>query len=441
MRLPSLAAGTDLAVDLGTANTVVFRRGEGIVLFEPSVVAMDQQTGQVYAVGEKARQMLGRTPATIVATRPLRHGVIADFETTEQMLGQFIRLVGGSGLRRAVIVCVPSGLTGVERDAVVEATLSAGAREAHLIEEAMAGAIGAELPVEDAVASLVVDVGGGTSEMAVIALGGIVVSTSLPVGGYDLDDAIVRFVQDQHRLLVGHEQAEKVKLEVGSALEGHAAAAEAEVAGRYMSTGMLARITLGEDEVRQALERPLSRIVSALKELLEQTPAQLASDIADRGITLVGGGALLPGFGELIRRETGLPVSRDPEPLTTVARGAGAALAAPPALTPRTPLSTSDHETKSKSANTLPIEARWTISASTISAESSPSSKPGQPSSHNSVITCTARSTSGSRPRRRATANARSQTSATSCTSRSTRSESSSARARPLSGSPDAASM
>jgi rod shape-determining protein MreB and related proteins len=327
MRLPSLAAGTDLAVDLGTANTVVFRRGEGIVLFEPSVVAMDQQTGQVYAVGEKARQMLGRTPATIVATRPLRHGVIADFETTEQMLGQFIRLVGGSGLRRAVIVCVPSGLTQVERDAVVEATLAAGAREAHLIEEAMAGAIGAELPVEDAVASLVVDVGGGTSEMAVIALGGIVVSTSLPVGGYDLDDAIVRFVQDQHRLLVGHEQAERVKLEIGSALEGHALVSEAEVAGRYMSTGMLARITLGEDEVRRALERPLARIVAALKELLEQTPAQLASDIADRGITLVGGGALLPGFADLIRGETGLPVTRDPEPLTTVARGAGAALA------------------------------------------------------------------------------------------------------------------
>ncbi len=326
MRLPSLAAGTDLAVDLGTANTVVFRRGEGIVLFEPSVVAMDQQTGQVYAVGEKARQMLGRTPATIVATRPLRHGVIADFETTEQMLGHFIRRVGGSRLRRAVIVCVPSGLTQVERDAVVEATLAAGAREAHLIEEAMAGAIGAELPVEDAVASLVVDVGGGTSEMAVIALGGIVVSTSLPVGGYDLDDAIVRFVQDHHRLLVGHEQAERVKLEVGSALQGHARVAETEVAGRYMSTGMLARITLGEDEVRQALERPLNRIVTALKELLEQTPAQLASDIAGRGVTLVGGSTLLPGFPELLRGETGLPVSRDREPLTAVARGAGAAL-------------------------------------------------------------------------------------------------------------------
>ncbi len=327
MKLPSLAAGNDLAVDLGTANTVVFRRGEGIVLFEPSVVAMDEQTGQVYAVGEKARRMLGRTPATIVATRPLRHGVIADFETTEQMLGQFIRLVGGSRHRRAVIVCVPSGLTQVERDAVVEAALAAGAREAHLIEEAMAGAIGAGLPVEDAVASLVVDVGGGTSEMAVIALGGIVVATSLPVGGYDMDDAIVRFVQEQHRLLVGHEQAERVKLEIGSALEGHAALAEAEVAGRYLSTGMLARITIGEDEVRRALERPLNRIVTALKELLEQTPEQLASDIADRGVTLVGGGTLLPGFAELVRRETGLPVSQDDEPLTSVARGAGAALA------------------------------------------------------------------------------------------------------------------
>jgi rod shape-determining protein MreB len=326
MRLPSLAAGTDLAVDLGTANTVVFRRGEGIVLFEPSVVAMDQQTGQVYAVGEKARQMLGRTPATIVATRPLRHGVITDFETTEQMLGHFIRMVGGGRLRRAVIVCVPSGLTQVERDAVVEATLAAGAREAHLIEEAMAGAIGAGLPVEDAVASLVLDIGGGTSEMAVIALGGIVVASSVPVGGYDLDEAIVRFAHEQHRLLVGHEQAERVKLEIGSALEGHAAAAETEVAGRHMSTGMLTRIALGEDEVRQALERPLNRIVLALKDLLEQTPEQLASDIADRGVTLVGGGTLLRGFPELVRRETGLPVSRDPEPLTTVARGAGAAL-------------------------------------------------------------------------------------------------------------------
>ena len=327
MRLPSLAAGTDLAVDLGTANTVVFRRGEGIVLFEPSVVAIDEQSGQVYAVGEKARRMLGRTPATIVATRPLRHGVITDFETTEQMLGHFIRRAGGSRLRRAVIVCVPSGLTQVERDAVVEAALAAGAREAHLIEEAMAGAIGAGLPVEDAVASLVLDIGGGTSEMAVIALGGIVVAASLPVGGYDLDDAIVRFAHEQHRLLVGREQAERLKLEIGSALEGHATAAEAEIAGRHMSTGMLTRVGIGEAEVRSALQRPLTRIVTALKDLLEQTPPELASDIAARGVMLVGGGTLLPGFPELVRSETSLPVSRDAEPLTTVARGAGAALA------------------------------------------------------------------------------------------------------------------
>ena len=314
-------------MDLGTANTVVFRSGEGIVLFEPSVVAMDQQTGQVYAVGEKARQMLGRTPATIVATRPLRHGVIADFETTEQMLGQFIRLVGGSRSRRAVIVCVPSGLTQVERDAVVEATLSAGAREAHLIEEAMAGAIGAGLPVEDAVASLVVDVGGGTSEMAVIALGGIVVATSLPVGGYDLDDAIVRFVQDQHRLLVGHEQAERVKLEIGSALEGHATVAETQVAGRYMSTGMLARITLGEDDVRQALERPL---------VADRRGAEGATRADPRPARL---GHRRPRSHARRRRRACCRASQTSsaarpdcpsiairEPLTTVARGAGAAL-------------------------------------------------------------------------------------------------------------------
>ena len=329
---------------------------------------MDQQTGQVYAVGEKARQMLGRTPATIVATRPLRHGVIADFETTEQMLGQFIRLVGGSRMRRAVIVCVPSGLTQVERDAVVEATLSAGAREAHLIEEAMAGAIGAGLPVEDAIASLVVDVGGGTTEMAVIALGGIVVPTSLPVGGYDLDDAIVRFVQDQHRLLVGHEQAERVKIEIGSALAGHAAAAETEVAGRYMSTGMLARITLGEDDVRRALERPLSRIVAGLKELLEQTPAQLASDIAARGVTLVGGGALLPGFADLIRerdRAARQPRSRAADDRCTRrgSRPFGArrapALAAPPALAARPPLSRYFGPRKVVKARDLPADREF----------------------------------------------------------------------------------
>lgn len=326
MRLPALARGADLAVDLGTANTVVFRRGEGVVLFEPSVVAMDDQTGRVYAVGEEARLMLGRTPATITATRPLRHGVITDFDTTEQMLRQFVRRAGGSRRCGAVVICVPSGLTQVERNAVVEATLAAGAREAHLIEEPLAAAIGAGLPVAEAVGSLVLDVGGGTSEMAVTALGGMVVSRSLQVGGYDFDEAIVRFVQQEHKLLVGQEQAEQVKIEIGRATEGAGGGGVAEIAGRDVATGMLRRITLGSEEVRGVLQRPLAQIVYALKELLEETPAELASDVAGGGVTLVGGGSLLAGFADLIREETGLPVTPDPEPLTTVARGAGAAL-------------------------------------------------------------------------------------------------------------------
>jgi rod shape-determining protein MreB len=325
VRLPRLRAGADLAVDLGTANTVVFRRDEGIVLFEPSVVAMDERTGLVQAVGEDARRMLGRTPATITASRPLRHGVIADFETTEQMLRHFIRKASGGKPRAAVIVCVPSGITQVERNAVIEATLAAGAREAHLIEEALAAAIGAGLPVAGPVGSLVVDVGGGTSETAVIALGGVVVSGSLQVGGYDFDDAIVRALQERH-LLVGQEQAEQVKIAIGSALDGIDPGATAEIAGRDLLSGLLRRTIVGADEVRDALARPLGQIVDAVKDLLEQTPAELSSDIATRGLTLVGGGSLVRGFDQLLHRETGLRVSRDSDPLTTVARGAGAAL-------------------------------------------------------------------------------------------------------------------
>jgi rod shape-determining protein MreB and related proteins len=326
LRAARFRRGPDLAIDLGTANTVVFRRGEGVVLFEPSVVAMDEQSGRVYAVGEEARLMLGRTPATITATRPLRHGVITDFETTEQMLRQFVRRVTGRRRPGLVVICVPSGLTQVERSAVVEATLAAGAREAHLIEEALAAAIGAGLPVADAVGSLVLDVGGGTSEVAVTALAGIVVARSLQVGGYDLDDAIVRLLQHEHKLLVGQEQAEQVKLEIGAAVEAAGSRATADVGGRDLVTGLLRRATLGTDEVREALQRPLAQIVDALKELLEQTPAELSADVAATGVMLVGGGALLPGFDALIRRETGLPVVLDHEPLTTVARGAGAAL-------------------------------------------------------------------------------------------------------------------
>ena len=270
--------------------------------------------------------MIGRTPATITATRPLRHGVIADFDTTEQMLRHFIRRVAGGRVGAAVIVCVPSGITQVERSAVIEATRAAGAREAHLIEEPLAAAIGAGLPVAEAVGSLIVDVGGGTTEIAVTALGAIVVSHSLQVGGYDFDDAIVRAVGEQETLLVGQEQAEQVKIEIGSAVEGAAVREGAQIAGRDLLTGLLRRATVGAGEIRKALARPLAQIVEAVKELLERTPAELSSDIATRGLTLVGGGTLLHGFDELLRRQTGLQVSSDPDPLTTVARGAGEAL-------------------------------------------------------------------------------------------------------------------
>ena len=326
MRLPSFTRAADLAVDLGTANTVVVRRGAGVVLFEPSVVAMDDRTGKVYAVGNDARRMLGRTPASITASRPLRHGVITDFETTEQMLRQFIRQASGGRPRAGVMVCVPSGLTQVERSAVVEATLAAGARQAQLIDEPLAAAIGAGLPVSEPTGSLVVDVGGGTSEMAVTALGGMVVSTSLQVGGYDFDDAIVRAIQQQHSLLVGQEQAEQVKIEIGSAPGASYVSATAEIAGRDAVTGLLRRTEIDAEEVRRGLERPVERIVAAVRELLERTPAELSADIAAGGATLVGGGALLRGFDDVLGREIGLSVTRDAEPLTTVARGAGAAL-------------------------------------------------------------------------------------------------------------------
>jgi rod shape-determining protein MreB len=316
-----------LAVDLGTANTVVFRRGEGVVLFEPSVVAVDERTGEVQAVGDTARRMIGRTPAHIRASRPLRHGVIADFETTEQMLRHFLgRVVGGFGSRPRVMVCVPSGITQVERSAVGEATVAAGAAKAFLIEEPLAAAIGAGLPVGDSVGSLVVDVGGGTSEMAVTALGGLVVSHSIRVGGYELDEAIARSVQDREKLLIGQEQAEALKIEIGSAVSGVEVADTAEVAGRDLVTGLLRRAVIGASEVRRAVERPLTQIVDAVKDVLEQTPPELSSDVAERGLMLVGGGALLRGFDQLLRRETGLAVTIAEEPLTTVARGAGQAL-------------------------------------------------------------------------------------------------------------------
>lgn len=319
--------GRPLAVDLGTANTVVFRRGDGIVVFEPSVVAIDETTGTVAAVGLDARRMIGRTPAHIRASRPLRHGVITDYDTTEQMLRHFIKRASAQSRRRSdVIVCVPGGATPVERSAVEQATLTAGAAHAFLIDEPLAAAIGAGLPVADSVGSMIVDVGGGTSEMAVTALGGLVVSASVRAGGYDLDDAVVRLLQHDHRLLIGQEQAETVKLEIGAAMPGLAATAETQVAGRDLTTGLLRRATVTAEEVHAALTRPLKQITSAVRDLLEQTPAELAADLSRNGLTLVGGGALLPGFDRLLNLETGLNVAVDPEPLTAVARGAGDAL-------------------------------------------------------------------------------------------------------------------
>src|ERR671930_1536728 len=268
----SLGGGRDMAVDLGTANTLVFIRGRGIVLFEPSVVAFSEETGEVHAVGAEARRMIGRTPATIRATRPLRHGVIADFEVTESMLRYFITKTHLPRLPRPrVVLCVPSGITDVEQRAVEEATVAAGAREAGLIEEPMAAAIGADLPVGEPVGNMVVDIGGGTTEVALISLGGIVVANSLRVGGYEMDEAIVRYVRDRYRLLVGQERAEEVKIAIGSALnvDGEATA---EVAGRDLVTGNVRRMELGAEEVREALERPVQQIVEVVMSTLEETP-------------------------------------------------------------------------------------------------------------------------------------------------------------------------
>ena len=318
--------GGEIAVDLGTANTVVFVRGHGVVLFEPSVVAIDEISGRVLAVGAEARRMIGRTPATIRAIRPLRHGVIADFDVTEQMLRHFIRrAIGGRFTHPRVVLCVPSGITEVERRAVEEATLAAGGREACLIEEPMAAAIGADLPVAEAAASMVVDIGGGTSEVAVISLGGMVVWNSVRVGGYEMDDAIVDHARKEHGLLIGQERAEEVKIEIGAACES-AEAGHAQIAGRDQLTGLLKRVVLQADEVHRALDGPVTRIVDAVKETLERTPPQLAADVVERGITLAGGGALVRQMDERLRSETGVQVAIVDSPLTCVALGAGRSL-------------------------------------------------------------------------------------------------------------------
>ena len=315
-----------MAVDLGTANTLVYVKGRGIVLSEPSVVAIDQRTGDVHAVGIEAKRMLGRTPGNITAIRPLKDGVFADFDVTEPMLRHFIQKVHQNRWAHPrVVVCVPSGVTGVEKRAVEEATLSAGARQAYLIEEPMAAAIGAGLPVGEPTGNMIVDIGGGTTEVAVISLGGIVVAQSIRVGGDELDEAIVNYVKREEKLMIGTQTAEEVKLEIGSAFRLRDEM-EAEIRGRDMISGLPKTVVLSSEQVREALEEPVSQIVEAVKVTLDRTPPELASDIMDRGIVLAGGGSLLNGLDERLRDETEMPIHLADSPLTCVAVGSGRSL-------------------------------------------------------------------------------------------------------------------
>jgi rod shape-determining protein MreB len=323
--------GRDVAIDLGTANTLVFVKGQGIVLSEPSVVAIDTKTDKVVAVGSAAKRMLGRTPGNIVALRPLKDGVIADFEVTEKMLAYFIRRVQAqrrifrSLVGPRVVVCVPSGVTGVELRAVKEATESAGARQAFTIEEPLAAAIGAGMPVTEAQGSMIVDVGGGTSEVAVISLGGIVNKSSIRIAGDDIDDAISTYIQKEYKLAIGTQTAEQLKIELGSAfrLEEEESA---EIRGRDLVTGLPKTIVITSEEVREAISVPVDAIVAAVRDTLDRTPPELASDIMDRGMVLAGGGALLRHLDERLRRETGIPVHVADDALMCVAIGSGRSL-------------------------------------------------------------------------------------------------------------------
>jgi rod shape-determining protein MreB len=322
----------DLSIDLGTANTLIYTRGQGIVLDEPSVVAIRQEQDggrkTVAAVGDEAKSMLGRTPQNITAIRPLKDGVIADFTVTEKMLQYFIHKVHESRLIRPsprVLVCVPCGSTQVERRAIKESAAGAGAREAYLIEEPMAAAIGAGLPVDEPQGSMVLDIGGGTSEVAVISLNGIVLSNSARIGGDTFDESIINYVRRNYGTFIGEATAERIKHEIGTAFPGNEVL-EIEVRGRNLAEGMPRSFTLNSNEILEALQEPLYGIVSAVKSALEQTPPELGADVAERGIVLTGGGALLRDLDRLIAEETGLPVVVAEDPLTCVARGGGKAL-------------------------------------------------------------------------------------------------------------------
>ena len=322
----------DMAIDLGTANTLVYVKGRGIVLNEPSVVAIADNRGrkQVLAVGEEAKQMLGRTPGNIAAIRPLRDGVIADFEVAEEMIKHFIRKVHNrrSFASPLIIVCVPSGSTAVERRAIQESAESAGARKVLLIEEPMAAAIGAGLPVTEPSGSMVVDIGGGTTEVAVISLGGIVYARSVRVGGDKMDEAVISYIRRTHNLLVGESSAERIKMEIGAAAqpEGEEDGPLTEVKGRDLMNGVPREVVVSQREIAYALNEPVTQIVDAVKVALENTPPELAADIVDKGIVLTGGGANLYRLDEVLRDATGLPVVVAEEPLNCVALGTGRAL-------------------------------------------------------------------------------------------------------------------
>ena len=313
----------DIGIDLGTANTLVYAKGKGIILREPSVVAVDTKTDVVRYVGTEAKNIIGRTPGSIRAVRPLKDGVIADFDMTTAMLQEFIRkALGNPFVKARVIICIPSGVTAVERRAVKEAAEGAGAKRVAIIEEPMAAAIGAGLPVESPTGSMIVDIGGGTSEVAVISLCGIVTSRSVRVAGDEFDNSIINFIKKKYNLLIGERTAEQIKISIGSAYPTDEDS-ELEIKGRNLLTGLPENITVTSEEIRDALSESLSHIVEALKVTLERTPPELSADIIDSGITLAGGGALLRGLDQLIHEETGIPVNIAERPLDCVVDGTG----------------------------------------------------------------------------------------------------------------------
>jgi rod shape-determining protein MreB len=318
----------DMGMDLGTANSLVYVKGKGIVIREPSVVAIQKDTGQVLAVGEEAKRMIGRTPGNIVAIRPLRDGVIADFDITQSMIKYFISkaLRGRTFLvRPRLVVGVPSGVTAVEERAVREAALQAGAREAYLIEEPMAAAIGSGLPVHEPTGNMIVDIGGGTTEVAVISLGGIVTSRSIRIASDEMDDAIINHVKRTYNLMIGERTAEQIKIQIGTAYPPDTLEVE-DVRGRDLVTGLPKTVQITSAEIYKALSEPVSSIIEAIKATLEHTPPELSADIMDRGIVMAGGGSLLRGLDRLVSEETGMPVHLADEPLLAVAYGAGRVL-------------------------------------------------------------------------------------------------------------------